>query len=324
MSQAAAASKIACGDGRAVAHRGEGCLTTAPAASHRVGGPSRRGAVRARVAERASRRPGGGARRRGLPRPGAGRGRAAACAASSCRLCRASGRWAAPAGDQRGAIDTGRGGGAAAARAWIVVGRPIHAPTIRAGRRARCSPRSPRAWAAPERQLRLTPSRAVAIASTVCRPGCGHSATYTRVRGSSRPGRSREGRSRCNASASVGTGYVGLVTGTCLADFGNEVTCRRLWTRRRSPCCSAGRHPLLRTSDPQEVVERKHARGAPVLHDRRRRGDARAQVIFSAVGHPRRPGGSGQTFSQVSAMARTVAENLNGLQAGRCRRGTSR
>lgn len=37
--------------------------------------------------------------------------------------------------------------------------------------------------------------------------------------------------------AVVGTGYVGLATGTRLAETDNQVTCVKS-TRRKSPCCS--------------------------------------------------------------------------------------
>ena len=45
--------------------------------------------------------------------------------------------------------------------------------------------------------------------------------------------------------AVIGTGYVGLVTGTCLAESGNDVVCSTR-TRRKIAMLEAGEHPDLR------------------------------------------------------------------------------
>jgi UDPglucose 6-dehydrogenase len=41
----------------------------------------------------------------------------------------------------------------------------------------------------------------------------------------------------------IGTGYVGLVSGACFADFGHDVTCVDK-DRPRSTGCNAGRMPI--------------------------------------------------------------------------------
>ena len=88
--------------------------------------------------------------------------------------------------------------------------------------------------------------------------------------------------------AVIGTGYVGLVTGTCFADCGNEVTCidkdaaqdRTARTRRDAD---------LRAGS-EELVQRNHRDGRLRLHDRSARGHRRG----AAGVHRRRHAASGR------------------------------
>lgn len=109
----------------------------------------------------------------------------------------------------------------------------------------------------------------------------------------------------------VGTGYVGLVTGTCLADFGNEVTCVDL-DEKKVALLRAGRLPFYEFSL-QELVERNMRQGRLAFTTDIAGAMRAAQVVFSAVGTPSDRAGRAD-LSQVFTMARTVAENLNGYK----------
>ncbi len=109
----------------------------------------------------------------------------------------------------------------------------------------------------------------------------------------------------------VGTGYVGLVTGACLADFGNNVTCVDN-DAAKVERMKALELPFFEPGLP-EIVARNFNEGR--LHfSSDLAGCVRdSQVVFITVGTPPRADGSADT-SQIYAVAKTVAQNLNGYK----------
>jgi len=107
----------------------------------------------------------------------------------------------------------------------------------------------------------------------------------------------------------VGTGYVGLVTGTCLADFGNQVICvdqipEKIDQLRR------GELPFYEFSL-KELVDRNMKEKRLSFTTDIAGAIRRSKVIFSGVGTP--PDRYGRAdLSQVWEVARTIAANLNG------------
>ena len=90
--------------------------------------------------------------------------------------------------------------------------------------------------------------------------------------------------------AVIGTGYVGLVTGTCFADSGNDVTCididqRKVETLRR------GEIPIYEPGL-AELVKRNAAAGRLTFTIEYSAGVKSARMIFLAVGTPSREDGS--------------------------------
>ena len=106
-----------------------------------------------------------------------------------------------------------------------------------------------------------------------------------------------------------GTGYVGLVTGTCLAEMGNHVLCvdvdadkiARL-ERGEIPIFEPGLEPL---------VQRNHEAGRLAFSTNPEAAVAHGDTIFIAVGTPPDEDGSAD-LKYVLAVARSIGENLTG------------
>jgi UDPglucose 6-dehydrogenase len=109
----------------------------------------------------------------------------------------------------------------------------------------------------------------------------------------------------------AGTGYVGLVTGACLADFGNVVRCvdideskiERL-TRSEVPFYEPGL---------QEIVKRNIERGRLTFSTETERGIEESTVIFCAVGTPTGKDGHAD-LSYVEMLAESIGGHLNGYK----------
>ncbi|MBS0382012.1 MAG: UDP-glucose/GDP-mannose dehydrogenase family protein [Proteobacteria bacterium] len=107
--------------------------------------------------------------------------------------------------------------------------------------------------------------------------------------------------------AIFGTGYVGLVTGTCLAEMGNHVVCmdvdagkiERL-ERGEIPIFEPGLEPMVR---------RNHEAGRLAFTTDATAAVAHGDVIFIAVGTPPDEDGSAD-LQYVRAVARSVGEHL--------------
>ena len=108
--------------------------------------------------------------------------------------------------------------------------------------------------------------------------------------------------------AIVGSGYVGLVTGTCLADVGCEVCCVDVdqqkiakLQRAESPIYEPGLDELLRNN-----IEKKRLRFTTSLESVIDEVD----IVFSAVGTPPDEDGSAD-LRYVLEVARTVGRSMN-------------
>lgn len=111
--------------------------------------------------------------------------------------------------------------------------------------------------------------------------------------------------------AVIGTGYVGLVTGACFADFGMRVTCVDKDDSKISSILS-GQMPIYEPG--LDALVAKNVREGRLSFSTEVRGTTeQALVVFLAVGTP--PSGDGSAdMSQIDEVAYEIARALNGYK----------
>ena len=110
--------------------------------------------------------------------------------------------------------------------------------------------------------------------------------------------------------AMIGSGYVGLVSGACFADFGHVVTCvdrdvSRIEALRR------GQSPIFEPGLP-EIVESNVRQNRLFFTTELAAAVASADAVFIAVGTPSRRGDGHADLSYVYGAAREIAAALSG------------
>ncbi len=107
----------------------------------------------------------------------------------------------------------------------------------------------------------------------------------------------------------IGTGYVGLVTGACLAHIGHDVICIdnneekvKLMKSGQSPIFEPGLSEIMQSTIQSGKVQFSSDIAAGVAH---------GEILFIAVGTPPLPTGESDT-RYVEAVARSIGANLDG------------
>jgi UDPglucose 6-dehydrogenase len=109
--------------------------------------------------------------------------------------------------------------------------------------------------------------------------------------------------------AVVGTGYVGLVTGAGLADFGNDVTCVDIDVKKIEDL-RKGQIPIYEPGL-DALVSKNVKEGRLKFTTELAEAIRAARAIFIAVGTPPRPDGSAD-LRYVEDVARSIAQHMNG------------
>src|SRR5436305_5666649 len=111
--------------------------------------------------------------------------------------------------------------------------------------------------------------------------------------------------------AMIGTGYVGLVSGACFADFGHHVVCIdkdadkiAALSRGELPIYEPGLQALVQSNVREGRLKFSPGRAGPV---------GEADAVFIAVGTPSRRGDGHADLSYVYAAAREIAAALDGF-----------
>ncbi len=109
----------------------------------------------------------------------------------------------------------------------------------------------------------------------------------------------------------IGTGYVGLVTGTCLAESGNDVICMDI-DERKIEVLNSGKVPIYEPGL-EELIKRNVAHGRLTFTTDMSRAVKKSDIIFIAVGTP--PGEDGSAdLKYVLDAARQIGRYMNGYK----------
>src|SRR5450756_1009992 len=111
--------------------------------------------------------------------------------------------------------------------------------------------------------------------------------------------------------AMIGTGYVGLVSGACFADFGHEVTCVDKDTGKIA-ALEKGEVPIYEPGLNDLVVANRRAGRLKFTTDLPGAVKA-ADAVFIAVGTPSRRGDGHADLTYVYAATREIASALSGF-----------
>ncbi|MFN3659248.1 MAG: UDP-glucose dehydrogenase family protein [Pseudolabrys sp.] len=111
--------------------------------------------------------------------------------------------------------------------------------------------------------------------------------------------------------AMIGTGYVGLVSGACFADFGHEVTCVDK-DGAKIAALERGEMPIYEPGLGELVAANARAGRLKFTTDLKP-AVAAAEAVFIAVGTPSRRGDGHADLSFVYDAAREIAQSLDGF-----------
>jgi len=109
----------------------------------------------------------------------------------------------------------------------------------------------------------------------------------------------------------IGTGYVGLVSGACLAEFGNKVICYDI-DRDKIDMLEKGKVPFFEPGL-EEMVKRNSDEGRLSFSTDLQSSVDASSVVFIAVGTPEREDGSAD-LSAVFAVAGDIGRSMKGFK----------
>ncbi len=109
--------------------------------------------------------------------------------------------------------------------------------------------------------------------------------------------------------AFIGTGYVGLVTGACMAELGHTVVCADI-DQKKINGLKRGKMPIYELGL-DELVAKNVQKGRLSFTTNIGKAIKEAEVVFNAVGTPEDKKTGKANLEYVYAVAKTFAENIH-------------
>ena len=107
----------------------------------------------------------------------------------------------------------------------------------------------------------------------------------------------------------IGTGYVGLVSGVCFSDLGNDVICVDKDTTKINNL-KKGIIPIYEPGL-QELVLKNVKNKRLMFSNDLKNSVKKSDIIFICVGTPTKKGGKSADLSQIYNVAKELAKSLN-------------
>jgi len=107
----------------------------------------------------------------------------------------------------------------------------------------------------------------------------------------------------------IGTGYVGLVSGVCFADLGNNVICVDK-DKKKIDLLSRGKIPIYEPGL-TELVNKNYKNKRLKFSSDLRKSIKDSDIIFICVGTPTKKGGSSADLSQIFQVAKEISLSIN-------------
>ena len=107
----------------------------------------------------------------------------------------------------------------------------------------------------------------------------------------------------------IGTGYVGLVSGVCFSDLGNDVIC----VDKDKKKISNLKNSIIPIYEPglDELVKKNYKAGRLNFTSNLSKAVKNSNIIFICVGTPTKKNGIGADLSQIFSAANEISKNIN-------------
>ena len=110
----------------------------------------------------------------------------------------------------------------------------------------------------------------------------------------------------------IGTGYVGLVSGVCFADLGNEVICvDKDFNKINS--LKKGKVPIYEPGLSELVIKNFRNKRLNFSTDLKK-SVKESDIIFICVGTPTKKGGSSADLSQIYNVTKEISSSINSFK----------